>query len=195
MVKLALIPVLFAIACLFAGIYGAVHNQISYTVAPEYFTQFKFHQFRIAESTPDRVGAAMVGWNAAWRMGIVIGLILIPIGLSIHGNATYFWGMLRVFAVVAATTLIVGLAALLIAFLVLDADTVGEISRYDNEMKEDVAFARAGTMHNFSYIGGLVGILTGAVAVFRERRRLAAATSPAETNTKATAQSVQREPE
>ena len=42
MSKLAWIPVLFLVACLFAGIYGALHNQISYTVSPEYFTQFKF---------------------------------------------------------------------------------------------------------------------------------------------------------
>ncbi len=73
MIKVALIPVLFVIACLFAGSYGAVHNQISYTVAPEYFTQFKFHQFQIDEGAPERVGAAIVGcappggW--AWSSG------------------------------------------------------------------------------------------------------------------------------
>jgi hypothetical protein len=34
-----------AIACLIAGAYGALHNQISYSVASEYFQQFKFIQF------------------------------------------------------------------------------------------------------------------------------------------------------
>ncbi len=150
MVKLALIPLLFLIACLFAGIYGAVHNQISYTVSPEYFTQFKFHQFGISESIPDRIGAAIVGWNAAWWMGIVIGMILIPFGLLILGSANYFWAMIRVFGVVAVTTLIVGLTALGIAFVVVDTEVAGEISRYGNEMNDDVAFARAGTMHHFS---------------------------------------------
>ncbi len=171
MVKLALIPILFALACLFAGVYGAVHNQISYTVAPEYFTQFKFHQLRIAEGTPNRVGAAIVGWNAAWWMGIVIGVILIPLGLVIRGNANYFWGMIRVFGVVTATTLIFGLAALAMAFVLIDAGSVGEISRYGNEITNDVAFARAGTMHNFSYLGGLVGIVTGGVTIFWQRWR------------------------
>ncbi len=172
MVKLALVPLLFLIACLFAGIYGAVHNQISYTVSPEYFTQFKFHQFRISEVIPERVGAAIVGWNAAWWMGIVIGMILIPFGLLIRGNANYFWAMIKVFGVVAVTTLIVGLTALAIAFIVVDAEVAGEISRYGNEMIDDVAFARAGTMHNFSYLGGLVGIITGGMTVIRQRRRL-----------------------
>ncbi len=171
MVKFALIPLLLLIACLFAGIYGAFHNQISYTVAPEYFTQFKFHQFRITDGTPHRIGAAIVGWNAAWWMGIVIGIILIPSGLLIRGNANYFWGMIWVFGVVVMTTLTVGLAALAIAYMTLDADSVGEISRYGNEIADDVAFSVAGTMHNFSYLGGLAGIVTGGMAILWLRHR------------------------
>jgi hypothetical protein len=77
MLKLALAPVLLVIACLFAGMYGVVHNQISYTVSHEYFTQFKFYQFGI-EHVPNRFGVAVVGWNAAWWMGIVIGMSLFP---------------------------------------------------------------------------------------------------------------------
>lgn len=171
MVKLALIPVLFAIACLFAGLYGAVHNQISYTICPEYFTQFKFHQFDIDERYPVRIGAAIVGWHAAWWMGIAIGVVLIPMGLVLRGNANYFWSMIRVFGIVAITTLVAGLAALLIAFLTVDEDTVGDFFRYGNEIADDAAFARAGTMHNFSYLGGLIGIIAGGVAIFRQRQQ------------------------
>lgn len=165
MVKLTLIPVLLAIACLLAGIYGAIHNQISYTVCPEYFTQFKFHQFAIGEAIPHRLGAAIVGWKAAWWMGGVIGIILIPLGLPIRGNACYFWGMLRVFGVVAATTLVVGLAALLFSFLSVDPRMVGDITRYGHEIADDAAFARAAAMHNCSYLGGMIGIVTGGAAV------------------------------
>jgi hypothetical protein len=182
MVKLALAPILLVFACLFAGIYGAIHNQISYTVAPEYFTQFKFHQFRIAEDTPDRIGAGIVGWYAAWWMGIVIGIILIPFGLVIRGNANYFWGMIHVFGVVAMTTLSVGLVALASAFVIVDVDNVGEISRYGNEIRDDAAFERAGTMHNFSYLGGLVGIITGGVAILWLRRRSTASPSTLDAN-------------
>lgn len=171
MIKLALGPVLLAIACICAGCYGALHNQISYTVAPEYFTQFKFHQFQIDQGTPHRIGAAIVGWHAAWWMGIVIGVVLIPMGLVIRGTANYFWVMIRVFGIVAVTTLVIGLVALGVAFAVVDADTVGQITRYGNEIQDDAAFARAGAMHDFSYLGGLVGIVTGGVAVFWQRRR------------------------
>jgi len=172
MIKVALIPVLLVLACLFAGGYGMLHNQISYTVAPEYFTKFKFHQFGISAGMPERHGAAIVGWNAAWGMGIVIGIILIPAGLVIRGNAAYFWGMIRVFGVVTLTTLFFGLVALACAYAIVDPATIGEITRYGNEMIDDAAFVRAGTMHNFSYLGGLLGILTGGFSIFRYRSRL-----------------------
>ena len=175
MLRLVLIPVLVAIACLFAGVYGALHNQISYTVSPEYFTEFKFHQFGLVHFQ-DRLGAAFVGWAAAWWMGLVIGVILIPSGLVMRGNSNYFWGMIRVFALVSFTTLIVGLTALAVAYLVIDADMAGQISRYGNDITDDIAFARAGTMHNFSYLGGLLGILTGAVSIFRQRKSTASHT-------------------
>ncbi len=171
MVKFALTPVLLAIACVFAGVYGAVHNQVSYSVSPEYFTQFKFYQFEIEGQFPDRIGAAIVGWKAAWWMGVIIGAVLIPVGLVIRGSVEYFWGVIRVFGVVAVTTLLVGLAALAIAFVVVDPNTIGEFIRYHNEIVDDAAFARAGTMHNFSYLGGLVGIITGGAAIYVQRRR------------------------
>jgi hypothetical protein len=98
--------------------------------------------------------------------------VLIPMGLVIRGNANYFWGMIRVFGVVAVTTLFVGLTALMVAFLVVDANSAGQISRYGNEIADDIAFARAGTMHNFSYFGGLIGIITGGITIFWMRRRL-----------------------
>lgn len=171
MIKLALVPVLFLIACLMSGVYGMVHNQISYTVAPEYFTKYKFYQFQIDDQIPERAGAALVGWQAAWWMGIVIGVVLIPFGLIIPGNTNYFWGMLRVFLVVTATTMLVGLAALAVAYIVVDREMAGNLVAYDNHIEDDVSFMRAGTMHNFSYLGGLFGIVTGAIAIIVERRR------------------------
>jgi drug/metabolite transporter (DMT)-like permease len=175
MTKLLLIPVLFVAACLFAGVYGALHNQISYTVCPEYFTKYKFHQFRIDDRLPDRVGAAIVGWKAAWWMGIVIGILLIPVGLVMRGTGPYFWGMIRVFGVVTITTMCVGIGALAVSYVTTSAD-VGNFTRYGNEITNDVAFAHAGAMHNCSYLGGLMGIISGGCAINVQRRRQREAT-------------------
>ena len=48
------------LAPLAAGLFGILHNQLSYTVAPEYFTQFKFIQFRMLES--ELLGGLLYGW-------------------------------------------------------------------------------------------------------------------------------------
>ncbi len=43
------------LAILAAGLFGAVHDQISYTLSYEYFTRFKFHQFHLVDSPlPER---------------------------------------------------------------------------------------------------------------------------------------------
>ena len=71
LVKLLLFPVLLAVACVIAGLYGALHNQISYTVSPEYFHANKFHQFAIPANLHDRLAppswAGMLpgGWESS----------------------------------------------------------------------------------------------------------------------------------
>jgi hypothetical protein len=61
MKKIMTMPVLLVLGCLIAGIYGCLHDQISYTVSPEYYTRFKFHQFCVPETLHNRLGAAVVG--------------------------------------------------------------------------------------------------------------------------------------
>jgi len=171
MKKVMLIPVLLAMGGIIAGTYGVLHNQISYTVSPDYFHEFKYHQFRLNPSMPGRMGASIVGWNASWWTGIVIGIFLVPIGCVVPGAKRYFLGVLRSYAVVALTALTVGLSALLIAYISIEPESVGEIVRYGNAISHPVEFARAGTMHNFSYLGGLTGILTGIIWIIIERKR------------------------
>jgi hypothetical protein len=43
---------------------------------------------------------------------------------------------------------------------------------YPSGVAHKVAFAGAGTMHDFSYLGGFLGIVTGSVYLIVERVRL-----------------------
>jgi len=178
MKKALLFPLLLLTACLVAGLYGMLHNQISYTVSRDYFDQFKFAQFRIDPSLHDRLGAALVGWTASWWMGIVIGVFLVPIGAIVPGAKRYFMAVMKAYGVVAATALVTGLLALAYAYAAIDAETVGEVTRYGQRINDPVAFMRAGTMHNFSYLGGLLGIITGSLWLILERMR-STSTGPA----------------
>ena len=73
--------VLICVSMLIAGSYGALHDQISYTVSDEYFTKFKYKQFGLTHSDlPDRVKVAIIGFRASWWMGIPIGFIISAFG-------------------------------------------------------------------------------------------------------------------
>ena len=72
-----------AVSALVTGIYGALHDQVSYSIAPEYFTKLKFKQFHWADlSWPPRVFAALVGFLATWWVGLIGGWLLARYGLA-----------------------------------------------------------------------------------------------------------------
>ncbi len=171
MKKAVLFPVLLGAGCLVAGLYGALHNQISYSVAPDYFHAFKFDQFLIPEDYHNRWGAAIVGWLASWWMGIVIGVPVLLIGLIMPDAKTYITRCLTAIAVVAVTAFLVGLGALIYASLTISTENLPDYV-YPKGVTDQVAFARAATMHDFSYAGGLLGILTAGVYLVVERIRL-----------------------
>ncbi len=171
MAKLSLFPVLLAAGCLIAGVYGALHNQISYTVSPDYFSAFKFHQFGISEGLRGRIGASLVGWYASWWMGFLIGVPVLLIGLILPGWKVYLSRCLAAFVVVAGTALVVGLGALAYASLTISEASLPDY-RYPNGVTDKAAFARAAAMHNFSYLGGFLGIITGSMYLIVERIRL-----------------------
>lgn len=165
MVKIVLFPVLLLAACLVAGLYGALHNQVSYTVSPAYFHELKFQQFDIPEHLRGRLGASLVGWYASWWIGLLLGIPILIVSLILPGWQVYLSRCLLAFLVVATTALLVGLGALVYASLV-------PLSAFD----------RAETMHSYSYTGGFLGIITSTlylimarVRLDRQRRRLAKA--------------------
>jgi len=167
MKKILLLPVLLVFACIVAGFYGALHNQISYTVSPSYFYDFKFDQFLIEPHLRNRLGASIVGWGASWWMGILIGLPIYVIGLFVNGMRCFVKAFTKAAIAVVVITLLVGLTALGVSFFTITEKMLPDWMQYYS-VSDPVAFARAGTMHNFSYIGGLVGLFVGAAIMGRE---------------------------
>jgi len=155
-IRLLSVPALLLLACALSGVYGMVHNQVSYSISSEYFTKFKFDQFDISQSVSERLGAAIVGWHASWWMGAFIGLFLVPAGM-----------LVRAFSVVLATTILVGMIGLLLAIAFTKADPVVDTMLRDALIDDPVAFRRTAALHNASYIGGLLGIFAGLVSVFK----------------------------
>lgn len=168
--------ILSGTAVLLAALFGALHNQLSYTVAPEYFTKFKFPQFGIAAPSP-RLGASLVGVLASWWMGIPIGLALGVTSLKLTRPTERLREALRACGVVLAVTILVGLGGLFIATRQVSARgaSAAEGMIMPESVVDRAAFYRAGVMHGSSYLGGISGVVIGmgylAMRSRRENRR------------------------
>lgn len=161
--KKLLVYVLFVvIAVCVAGLYGILHNQISYTVSPEYFTKFKFRQFGYVDTQlPERVRASMVGFDASWWMGIPIGLLIGIAGFIHRGYRKMLKVSLLSMGVAVAFTLLFGLCGLLYGYVQTRTIILAEYSEWFVPI--DVVnlrrFLCAGYMHNAAYLGGVMSIL------------------------------------
>lgn len=162
--KIVVFCALTLLACLAASLFGALHNQVSYTVGPEYFTAVKFLQFQIAPALPHRIGAALVGVYASWWMGLFMAAPIFGVGLFIPG-ASAFWraGLVAIFIVLVITAL--G-AATGLGLAILAGAPEPWMSALS--LTDPVGFARAGDMHNASYLAGGIGLLVAlAYMVYR----------------------------
>ena len=141
--------------------FGAIHDQISYSVSSEYFTKFKFIQFHLLDAdVPERIRAAKVGFLASWWMGIPLGVLCGLAGFiqrdSIRMRHALIWSL----PVIVSFTLAVALAGL--AYGWHQTETI-DLADYRNwfippEIVERRRFLCAGYMHNAAYLGGALSI-------------------------------------
>jgi hypothetical protein len=178
MARLAVYLGFIALAMVAAGIFGALHDQISYTVAPEYFTHFKFLQFNLRDPTvPERVRAGEVGFLASWWMGVPLG-VLVGLGGFLHRPAgrmlrVLLWSIL----VACGFALIFALCGLAYGYLQTRNIDLADYRGWF--VPQGVAlrpFLCAGYMHNSAYLGGVLAIPVAwafQVTIYMRRRGLA----------------------
>lgn len=162
------------IGSIVAGVYGILHDQITFTLSPEYFTKFKFFQFSHADfGLGDRVFAGTIGFLATWWVGLIGGWLLGRTSVRKDGTHPRMTRLAPSFGIVMATSA-------LFAFLGLFYGTIRwEHSpeawswwRENYEVENLSAFARVGHIHNGSYVGGAIGTI---IVVARNRRKNRAA--------------------
>ena len=163
---LAIVLLLLA-AMVLCGLFGALHDQISFTVSPEYYTRFKFVMFGHLPFGPDRLSVANVGFLATWWMGVPIGATLGTIGLFAPDARTMLRETLRAFVLVAIVALAFSLGGLLAGIATFRGPSpVFPPDWYlpaGPPLRDPAAFLRAGSMHNAAYLGGAIGTLIAAI--------------------------------
>lgn len=154
-----------------AGIYGVTHDQITFSIGYEYFTEFKFHQFYyLDQSQPERLLVAEIGFLATWWVGMFagwfMGRVTLP-HLSLRQAA-------RLSTQGMAVMMLTAFSFAVIAYII--APETNEDPRMPcwrnllmvSDVIDSVAFVRVGYIHNASYLGGLVGLI-GSLFWLRKR--------------------------
>jgi len=147
---------------LIAGAYGILHDQITFTIGPEYFHNFKFHQFAYADfGFGDRIFASFIGFVATWWVGLIVGWILARRCLPNQQRSTARKQICLGFAVVFATGFLAGVVGYLYGvWRGPDADySAWQSALAQYNVSDHWSFMRVGYIHNARYIGGLAGLL------------------------------------
>lgn len=157
--KLPVLVLLLALAALAAALFGALHNQLSYSVGPSYFEALKFAQFGIPPETAPRVGAALVGLQASWWIGPLVALPAFLYGfLAVPRAQTYLAagiGAIGLVLVLATFAALLGLVGGIAADVTAILDPY--IALPEGPVRSE--FFRAGFMHDAAYAAGALGLL------------------------------------
>lgn len=141
---------------LIAGCFGIVHDQVTYTISPEYFTRMKFDQFKSWDfGFPRRVFVAEIGFLATWWVGLIGAWFLGRLAVwKFHHPSR---AVLRALAFVMLVAMISGISGFLLGDRIARSVAGWEESLASIKVEDVVAFNRVAGIHTGSYLGALVG--------------------------------------
>lgn len=169
-----LLPRMLGIACLgacIAGLYGMFHDQVTYSISPEYFTRLKFNQFRYADfGFPPRVFVAEIGFLATWWVGFFSGWFLARIAVPAWPARVAFRRSLQAFLLIVLFALLAAVVGYMIGVFYTGShadwadvcDSLGVIHIPE--------FVQVAYIHNSSYLGGLIGLFAAIVFLLRVKK-------------------------
>ncbi len=157
---------------LLAGIYGILHDQVTYTIAPEYYTKFKFIQFRLnpEQFSNIRSAVAVVGFLATYWTGIIIGIVLGLTGFIFKDHKKMRTSVRKAFLVTFCVAIVTGFVGYLYGTFIL-AD-IGVNWWLPSNLVDKRSFIVVGSIHNFSYLGGLLGMIAGIVYLVWKKKAM-----------------------
>jgi hypothetical protein len=174
--KLATFLIIVLAAIVIASLYGVGNDQATYTISPEYYTKFKFIQFNLADSgaalhmTQPRSAVVMVGVKASWWMGLYIGLIIAVFALMFRNADTMFASAMQALGIVLLVSIVCGVTG---GFYGRDVLAKRGVDWWlpDNLVHRN-DFITVGSIHNFTYMGGVIGLIVAIAFLFFKRQRL-----------------------
>lgn len=156
-----LFTILFSI--LLASLFGVLNNQITYSISPEFFTKSLFPQFGFVEyglNTP-KTTAAIIGVWSTWWMGLLIGNVIGFTSLTHSSSLIMKKEIKKSLFITIASVILFGVIGYVFGQIYL-YDTLITFG-FQGTQEQLKNFIIAGYIHDFEYIGGILGLL---VAVY-----------------------------
>jgi hypothetical protein len=163
--------ILLLFAPIIGAIYGIVHDQITYTLSNEYYTKFKFIQFGLIEEgqliDSPRLLVSIVGVMATWWMGLIIGSVLGLVSLTLKNGKE----MIQIVPKAILVTIYIAFSTGIIGFIYgkfyLSSGNLDW--NIPKDLNDKINFIAVGSMHNFSYLGGLIGLIAGIIYIVKQQ--------------------------
>ncbi len=158
---------------LLAGLYGVFHDQITYSISPEYFTRLKFAQFHYADfGLPPRIFVGEIGFLASWWVGFIAAWFLARIAVPAFPPRLAFRYILRGSLIIFSTALVASIIGYVYGLWRSSGSDFSAWQRFTSTygVLDLPSFVRVAYIHNASYLGGLIGLVV-AIAYLRRLRR------------------------
>ena len=159
---------------LLAGGYGILHDQVTYSISPEYFELFKYRQFQWARWTNHhRWYVATIGFLATWWVGLISSWFLARRAIIAGAPTATASSIVRAFSIMLACVVASGVVGYVWGIVKgPDADD----STWYSELRllgisDHWAFVRVAYIHNAGYFGAAVGLFAACTLDFRSQPR------------------------
>lgn len=151
------------LSIIIAMFYGAIHNQFTYSISDEFFTEVLFEKFgfvQYGQDTP-RLTASIIGAWSTWWMGLITGLVFAIISLFHLDIRQIIKSIKRATLVTLSTSITFGLIGLCYGFL--GFSRLNATCCFPLQIHNVKNFIAVSEMHSFSYLGGAVGLFFGII--------------------------------
>lgn len=154
------ISLIIILSIFISCIFGAFHNQISYTVSEEFFQNFLFVQFEVDDWNikSDRLKASLIGILGSYWMGFLLGIIyaIIYLFLKTENKLKYIFIAILINVLSA---LVGSLIAYCFAHFFMSVENSGIWMDFGTQNAD--RYMEASYMNTGSYFGGVVGLVIG----------------------------------
>lgn len=165
MVRIFILISLIFCGTLISCLYGILHDQITYTISSEFYNLVRFPTQNIA-SDAARWGALQIAVINSWKIGFIISLIVAVTGLIHFNNRKIIRFTLESFLLVVITAASITCLGIIVGFF-----HQFDESRLAETIVQKSNFLLVQSIHNSTYIGGLIGMFVGIYWQFNRRKK------------------------